>query len=345
MYMYTQGHSRLISTGVYLPEERVTSREIMEQFDSENRLGVSVNWIEKTMGIKERRVAPADMLPSDMATRAAREALEIAELQPTEIDVVIYAGVVRDYLLEPATAHVVQDKIGATNAVAFDVSNACHGFMNGIHLMDALIATGQARRGLIVTGEQGSKYTLKAIDALRQTTDREVFLRLAGGFTIGDAGAAMIMGPKLGPDSGFMGFMLQSKGQYSNLCTCGRRGDQESLLETHMPEIIEAHIRLLAEMYDSFMEKLGWIPRDIVRFVHHQVGRKIFKHHVKYAGISLDVMTDTVTTMGNLITANIPVNLYNLMKNKEVKNGDKVFIAGAGSGLSVSQSGLIWNAA
>src|SRR3990170_1654228 len=57
MYMYTQGHSRLISTGVYLPEERVTSREIMEQFDSENRLGVSVNWIEKTMGIKERRVA------------------------------------------------------------------------------------------------------------------------------------------------------------------------------------------------------------------------------------------------------------------------------------------------
>lgn len=344
MYMYTQGHSRLVSTGVYLPEERLTSREILETIDAPNRFDIPLNWLERIIGVQERRVTPQDESPSDMAARAAREALETANLRPEDVDVIIYAGVVRDYLLEPATAHVVQDKIGASNAVVFDVTNACHGFMNGIHLVDALIATGQARRGLIVTGEQGSRYAFKAMDALRNTTDRETFLKLAGSFTIGDAGAAMILGPKLEPETGFMGFMLQSQGQHSSLCVCGKPG-QESLLETEMAQIIEAHIALLANMYDVFMQKLGWQPEDIACFVHHQVGRKVFKHHAKYARISQDIMPDTVSTLGNLITANIPVNLHNLMKNKEVKNGDKVFIAGAGSGLSVSQSGLIWNAA
>ena len=126
--------------------------------------------------------------------------------------------------------------------------------MNGIHLMDALIATGQARRGLIVSGEQGSRYIDKAVNALCATTDRGAFMKLVGGLTLGDAGAALIMGPKLGPDTGFMGFMLQSQGQYSDLCTCGKRG-QESPLETDMANIVEEGIKLLGAMYPVFMKK------------------------------------------------------------------------------------------
>jgi len=344
MYMYTQGHSRVVSTGIYLPEERVTSKHLLETIDSKNRFDIPSDWLDRMMGISERRVAASDESPSDMAAKAAHEALEIAGLQPRDIDAIIYAGVVRDYLLEPATAHVVQDKIKAYNAVAFDVTNACHGFMNGIHLMDALIATGQARRGLIVTGEQGTRYTFKAIDALRNTTDRNTFIKLAGGLTLGDAGAAMIMGPKLEPETGFMGFMLQSQGQYSRLCTCGKEG-QASLLETDMASIIEHGIAMLGDMYDVFMGKLGWKPEDIAKFVHHQVGQKVFKQHAKYAKISMDIMPNTVTALGNLVTANIPLNLHILYKNQQVKNGQKVFISGAGSGLAISQAGLIWNAA
>jgi acyl-CoA:acyl-CoA alkyltransferase len=345
MYMHTVGHSRIVSTGVFLPDTRLTSREIMSAIDSVNRFGIPADWLERTMGISERRTASLDMLPSDMAARAAHEALETASIDPLDIDVIIYAGVVRDYLLEPSTAHVVQDKIKAYNAIAFDVTNACHGFMNGIHLMDALIASGQARRGLIVTGEQGSRYTFKAIDALCQTTDRQAFVRLAGGLSLGDAGAAMIMGPKLSPDSGFMGFMLQSQGQHSRLCTCGKQGDASSLLETDMAQIIEHGIAMLGDMYDVFMKKLGWEPAEIAKFVHHQVGLKVFKHHAKYARISTDIMPNTITQLGNLVTANIPLNLYNLSKNHDVKDGEKVFIAGAGSGLAVSQAGIVWNAA
>ena len=110
MYMYTQGHSRLISTGAYIPEKRVTSKEILEAIDSENRFGVAHDWLERAMGIRERRVAPDEMLPSDMATHAAHDAMETAGIHPTELDAIIFVGVDRDYL-EPATAHIVQKKL------------------------------------------------------------------------------------------------------------------------------------------------------------------------------------------------------------------------------------------
>lgn len=344
MYMYTQGHSRIVSTGAYLPEKKVTSMELLKEIDTQNRFGIPYDWLDKAMGIHERRVAPEDQLPSDMATEAARVALDMADMKPTQLDAIIFTGVDRDYL-EPATAHIVQNKLGAHNAVAFDVTNACHGFMNGIHLMDSLIATGQVRRGLVVTGEHAHRMTDRAVAALKTSNDRELFLKLAGGLTLGDAGAAMIMGPKLGPDSGFMGFMLQSQGQFSHLCTCGNYRGQDTALETDMSEIVLHGIRLLGDMYTELMAKLNWQPEQISKFVHHQVGLKVFKHHARYAGISTKIMPNTITSLGNLVSANIPVAFYNIMKNKEVSAGDKIFVAGAGSGLAVSQAGLIWDAA
>lgn len=344
MYMYTPGHSRIVSIGVYLPEKRIISRELLDEIESEARFNVANDWLDRVMGISERRAAPDDMQPSDMASSAAREALALARVEASEIDAVIYAGVDRDYLLEPATAHVVQKKISAHNAVCFDVTNACHGFMNGIHLMDALIATGQVRRGLVVTGEQGSRYIGKAVAALRQTRRRSDFARFVGGLTLGDAGAAMVLGPKLGPKSGFMGFMLQSQGEHSGLCTCGERGS-ESPLETDMAGIIEEGIAMLKTMYPHFLHKLGWMPMDIDRFIHHQVGTKVFKHHASYAQIDMAIMPNTVTELGNLVTANIPVCLYKSFQSGELRRGNKIVIAGAGSGLAVSQAGLVWDTA
>jgi 3-oxoacyl-[acyl-carrier-protein] synthase-3 len=344
MYMYTVGHSRIVSTGVYLPEARLSSTAIMDRIDSVGRFGISRDWLNRTMGIRERRVAPDDMLPSDMAALAGREALETAGLDPAEIDAIIYAGVVRDFLLEPSTAHVVQHKLKVTNAVAFDINNACHGFMNAIHLMDALIATGQVRRGLIVTGEQGTRYTFRAIEALRNSSDRGLFAKLAGGLTLGDAGAAMILGPKLEPETGFTGFMLQSQGQYAELCTCGK-GHEDMLLETDMASIIAHGKAMLGEMYGVFMQKLGWAPGEISKFVAHQVGKRAFKHHADYARVSLDVMPNSVSSLGNLVTASIPLNLHRIKEDHSVKAGQKVFIAGVGSGLSISQAGLVWDAA
>ena len=345
--MYTAGHSRLISTGVYIPEQRITSQEIMEQIDAGNRFGVSLEWLERVTGIKEKRVTPVGMLPSDMAIHAAKEALERAEISPKEIDAIIYAGTVRDFI-EPATAHIVQTKLAADRAMVFNVTNACHGFMNGIHLMDALIASGQARRGLVVTGEQGSLVAQAAINNLKNSQEKHELLKLTAGLTLGDAGAAVLMGPKLGPETGFMGFMLESHGQFAHFCKAGApfTGLQEAPLVTDMAAIIGQGLELITNMYHEFMNKhLKWKTEELAVYVIHQVGASIFKQHSPRMGVPVDIMPKTVVDMGNLITATIPLNLHKVIINEEVKMGQKVYLSGAGSGISISQAGLIWDAA
>ena len=344
VYLHSQGHSRLISTGSYIPSQRITAREVMEQFDPENRYGVSYNWLEKITGIKEKRVSQEYELPSHMAVKAAEEALERAKTLPSEIDVIIYAGVTRDYL-EPATAHVVQAKLEALNATVFDVSNACNGFMNGIHIMDALIATGQARRGLVVCGEKGSLYTKKAIEELKISHDKQKLINLTAGLTLGDAGAAVVMGPKLGPDTGFMGFILQSQGQHFKYCTTGEPLIDGPLI-TDMPKILSESSKLLAAIYQEFMQhQLKWKSEELSWYIIHQVGASTFKLHYKKTGIPIDIMPKTVINLGNIVTATIPVNLHNIILKQEVKNGQKVYLSGVGSGVSISQAGLIWDAA
>ncbi len=345
--MYTVGHSRLISTGAYIPEQHITSREIMQRIDSRERFDVPYEWLERLTGIKEKTVAPTGMLPSGMAVIAATEALERGEVLASQIDAIVYAGVTRDYI-EPATAHVVQANLGANKATVFDVTNACHGFMNGIHLMDALIATGQVRRGLVVAGEQGKLVTQHAIEALLGSRDKEVLLKLVAGLTLGDAGAAVLMGPKVDPETGFMGFMLRSEGQYANFCFAGGplSGLSEHPLTTNMPAIVSQGLTLLAEMYKEFMnEHLKWKTEQLSLYVIHQVATSIFKEHFKRMGVSIDIMPKTIATMGNLITATIPVNIHNVLIKKRISFGEKVYLSGAGSGISLSQAGMIWDGA
>lgn len=340
-YFYTPGHSRIFGTGIHVPEQRVTSSELFELFDSKNRFDIPYDWLERTMGIRERRMSTVDTLPSQMAFAAACDALEHAAVLPAEIDVIVYAGITRDYV-EPASAHVVQDKLQARNAIAFDVTNACHGFMNAIHLVDALIGLGQARYGLIVTGEQLSRGVRKTVEMLKRTNDRAVFKNLAGALTLGDAGAAMVLGPKSTAEAGFMGCMLQSRGEYSGLCVYGARGEESSPLITDMPTIVKTHLQMHAEMYPESMLKFGWEPSQIRKFVHHQVSIRAFKMHSQYSDVPVDLMSNSISTMGNLATASIPLNLHNLSLNRELADGDKIFVAGAGSGLSISQAAFVW---
>jgi 3-oxoacyl-[acyl-carrier-protein] synthase-3 len=317
----------------------------MKEIDSRGRFGVPYQWIDRTIGIHERRVAPDDITFAEMAAAAGQEAMEEAGLQPEDIGAILYCGIDRDYL-EPATAHLVQDRLGAGNAICFDLTNACHGFMNGVHVVDALVATGQIRHGLIVTAERNFRITREAIRALQATTDRDVFVNLVGGLTVGDAGAALVAGPKTKDEAGFVGFMLQSRGEFNDLCVFKNR-DQDNDATGHMvmTRIVREHLKLHADMYPDFMRRLHWSPGDIAKFVHHQVGRKAFKMHAEYSHVPLQSMPDTVSWLGNIASATIPVNLHYLRREGSVQPRQKVFISAAGSGLSISQTGLVWDEA
>lgn len=342
MYVYTEGHSRIAGTGIFLPEQRVTTRELMQEFDSKARFGVSYDWLERVTGIREKRITADGVLPSDMASAAGREAIERAGITSREVDAIIYTGVTRDYL-EPATAHLVQAKLGATNAIVFDVTNACHGFMNGVHVLDALIATGQIRNGLVVTGEQGHLFARRSIDALQKTDDREAFDSWVTGLTVGDAGAAMLLQNKKAPEGGFVGFMLQSQGQHASLCTAG-----DPLLKgpwfADMPTIVERTAELMAKMFQECMYgQLQWQIKELSKYLFHQVGKRAFQIYSQLTGVPTAIMPRTVDTLGNLITASIPLGIHLCQLNRELAPGNKIYISSTGSGISLSQAGLVWD--
>lgn len=343
MYTYTKGHSTIAGTGIYLPQERVSTCDLMREIDSKRRFGVSEGWVQRVTGIKEKRLTPHGVAPSDMAYSAAKEAMERAKVTAREIDAIIYTGLTRDYV-EPATAHIVQAKLGASNATVFDITNACHGFMNGIHVMDALIGTGQVRTGLIVTGEQGSALTRKAIQALKNVTDRAQFLSMVAALTAGDAGAAMILTRKKAPDSGLLAMMLQSQGQHAGLCTVGSPWSEQGGC-ADMVAIIGEAAKLVRNIFDEFLyQRLKWRVQELARCLVHQVGTGgFFKVH-RLMGVPPAIMPKTVDTLGNLITANIPVSIHLCLLGKEIVPGDKIYLSGVGSGISLSQAGLVWDA-
>ncbi|MHB8453351.1 MAG: 3-oxoacyl-ACP synthase III family protein [Acidiferrobacterales bacterium] len=342
--MYSPGHSRLISTGLYLPQRRVFSNELMERINSAERFGLSADWLQRTTGICERRIADVTEKSSDLAARAALEALDRGKTLASDVDAIIYCGVLRDHV-EPATAHIVQHKIGANRAVAFDISNACLGFMNAMHLMDSLIATGQVRRGLVVTGERGSHYLEKAIEVLSKTEDRTLFDDIAAGLTLGDAGAAAILGPKIDPETGFLGFMAESHGEFHELCVCGKNGE-DTVLTTKIREIVRETTKLVGPIYKILMEEhLKWRPADLNKYIPHQVGLRSVKKHAEVADISLGIIPITVNYLGNIISATIPANIHLLLEQGKLGNGERVYLSGTGSGISLSQAGLIWDAA
>lgn len=340
--MYTPGHSRIVSVGAYTPENTVTSREIMQEIDSERRFGIPVDWLERTTGIQTRRVCKANIAPSDMAVLAARQALERAELCPVDIDVIIYAGVLRD-LVEPATAHHVQNKLGAKNAMVFDIANACLGFMNSMHVMDALIATGQARYGLVVTGEKGFHYAHNNLEFLREVNDRRTFTLLAAGLTLGDAGGAMLLGPKQHPDTGIIGFGLVSDGTHSQLCTIE---DERSPIHTNMSPLFGETVRIGSSLYMEVMyQRLKWSPADLASYIPHQVGIKGLRAHARAAQVDLSKIPNTVSSMGNIITATIPYALSQLYQQNLLRAGQKIYLSGTGSGISAAQAGVVWDVA
>ena len=340
--MYTVGHSRIISVGAYTPRNVLTSREVMEAIDSKNRFDIDPTWLERTTGIVSRHVSDPGVRPSDMAVSAAKQAMELSGCAAGEIDAIVYSGTLRDNV-EPSTAHKVQHKIGATNAIAFDITNACLGFMSAIHVVDSLIATGQARRGLIVTGEQGFHYARLNMDRLLKTHDRDLFNRLAAGLTLGDAGAAMILGPKLAPDSGIMQIGAASAGEHAELCSIE---NELSPIYTDMPPLFVETAKLLDQVYQRMTrERLKWHPEEIDIYIPHQVGIKGNKVHARTCGIDLAIIPDTVSSMGNIVSATIPYALARLHDLHRLKEGQKVFLSGTGSGISVAQAGVVWDAA
>lgn len=333
--MNMTGHSRIAAIGTYLPQQVVSSRELMDEIDSERQFGIPNTFIEDLTGIHSRRFAAAEEKPSDLAINAGRQALEKCGLDPKEIGMVLFCGIDRDWI-EPATSHRVQRELGCINATCMDISNACHGFSNGMSVGDAMIATGATENVLVVTGEVPSRLVHDVVKDIKETPTLDNFHSKVGGFTTGDAGGAVIL-QRESPSAGIKNYSFTSRGRYTNLCYYKFDDNGKRCGQMIMDKISAVMIRMHQSLIKETYKLLNWGPKDIDHLICHQIGSKPHHRMAKLAGIALEKAPTIFQSYGNLTSATIPVTL----DRANTSAGDRILILGAGSGLSISQIGLV----
>lgn len=324
---------RIAGLGAVLPPLIRTSDEI-EQMVRAASPGVRIRagTIAARTGILERRVAGEQVQCSDLAVEAARAALAESGLEVSDVDLLIFAAASQD-LIEPATAHIVQQKLG-TSAPVFDVKNACNSFLNGLQVADGLVRTGQSRCALVVTGEICSR-------AVRwQVRDADEFRQHFPGFTMGDAGAAAVLVPsENGRGIERLAFAARSEHWPLAMVRAGGsmfpRGDEYAYLSGDGPALKEAFVEHGPTMLHRLLADAGASVRDFDRILVHQVGVPYHRAMLDASGIPESRVEMHVELLGNLASASLPVAHSLARAAGRIRPGDRVLWLGMGSGISV----------
>ncbi|HYW32790.1 MAG TPA: 3-oxoacyl-[acyl-carrier-protein] synthase III C-terminal domain-containing protein [Gemmatimonas sp.] len=283
-------------------------------------------------GIETRRVAEDHEQCSDLAVAAARRALADAQLGVRDIDLLIFAAAGQD-LIEPATSHIVQQKLG-TNCAVFDIKNACNSFLNGVQVADAMIVSGRARTALVVTGEicsRAARYDIR---------DSGEFRRYFPGFTMGDAGAAMVL-RRTNQQRGIRFCGFESRSMHWPLATIASggsmypRGDDMAYLAGDGPALKDAFVSHGPAMLQRLMERAGVTFDDADRILVHQVGVPYHAEMLRATGIPVGKVECTVAQFGNMASASLPVAHAHGVAKGSIAAGQRILWIGMASGMSV----------
>ncbi|MFF8643262.1 3-oxoacyl-ACP synthase III family protein [Streptomyces sp. NPDC015345] len=329
-------YSTVSQVAVHVPPGHQTGQDIEELLrvrDPDAR--VMPGLLRQMYGFEQRRVAPPGTWPSDLAAAAGRGALDQAGLLPDTVDLLIFASASED-VEEPATAHIVADKIGVT-ASAFDVKNACNGLLNAMEIADALIRTRQYRRVLICTGERGS---LLSRQPRRSGNDLAEFLPAC---TLGDLGAALLM--EAGERPGVLGghFRANSAGwraaTVSNPYFAPAPGTMTVRFDS---AALAGSFQGMETAAFEGLRALGRTIDDIGLFCVHQPS-VAFTHTIRDAlGIPKDKVVHTFPQYGNVATASLPLQLVEATRQSRLRRGDLVALFGLASGAAAGMLLIEW---
>ena len=342
--MALETNTRIVAVGSYLPEKIVQTADIERSLQFEQVLGLPSGMLERLTGCREHREASSDINASDLAVAASRQALDRANTAPCKIDLLIFCACSQD-ITEPATANIVQEKIGATNAQVLDVKNACNAFINGIDIAESMIVTRKAKNALVCSGEVLSRY----VDFnIRNRQDLEL---RAAGLTLGDGGGAVVLQENGQNERGIKGSRFISDGAQWRLATVTAGGTMyprapvDSSL-TYFQSDSEKIIALARErvpiVIRGVLEDIGWKPQDVDLVIPHQVTVKIIKEISQSVGIEFDKNVITLDQYGNTAAASIPVAMNHALESKRLQPGMKILLVGGAAGFSAGAIALIW---
>lgn len=283
-------------------------------------------------GIRERRVAAEGVQCSDLAVDACRQVLAATGVDLPEVDLLIYASAGQD-LIEPATAHIIQSKLG-TNCPVFDVKNACNSFLNGVQLAESLIVSGSCKTALVSVGEISSR----GVD-WKPRNARE-FKRNLPGYTMGDAGAAAIV-TAVDNDRGIFYRRFSSASDHWNLMTLAGggsmhpHGDEHNYIRTNGPQLQGVFRKEGLPFLRQAMREANLDFTDFQRIFVHQVTLPYLYDMLDESGIPPDLVEETIINYGNLAAATIPVGMARAFGRGAIGPGDRVLCVGLASGISI----------
>ena len=337
--------SRIVSIGTALPDRIVDNDEIARLVDAPPFLKRHLaSIIYRVTGNKTRRYADPGTSPSDLAVKAVNEALDRVSLRSADIDTLIFASTDMD-TLEPATANIVQHKLGISLVNAFDVRNACNSFLQAMNVANALIATGSAKRVMICSGEMGSYVCNRRVEGM---SDLDIKL---GGLTLGDAGAAMILEPSDGA-AGIREINLNSLGEHWGLCHVPETTDWRQREDGSIHGWFYLEMSALAEVsrevtlnyfqeykefrYETFGEE-DFVDR-LSRIVPHQISRRFIEMISRSISLkTMDRLVITADVFGNTASTAIPIAMDVMMAQGKglLGSGEEILLYGAASGFGI----------
>lgn len=319
---------QIIGTGSYAPLNIMTNHQLAEIVDT------SDEWITSRTGIKQRHISQGENT-SDLATKAALDALSNAKIRAEDIDLIILASTSPDQFV-PATACIVQGNIGAVNAMAFDISAACTGFIFALNIGMQFIKTGQCKRALII----GAEVLSKIVD----WTDRNTCTLFGDG-----AGAAIIEG---GSKKGIISINSASEGEKAEYLTCPTVDvkntftsgveDFKATISMDGKEIFKFAVKIIESSIDKILKENDCTLDDIKYVVCHQANLRIIDFVVKRLKADKDKFYVNLDKYGNTSAASIAIALDEMNKNNLLTAGDKIILVGFGGGLTYGAALIEW---
>lgn len=301
--------------GSYVPENRVTNDDLAE------RMETSDEWIKSRTGIEARHLADESQDTSDIAYEAARKALQNAQVEATDIDLILVATVTPDQPF-PTVANMLQHRLGATKAASMDVSAACAGFMYALITGSQFIQTNVYKHVLIVGVEKLSK-----IINWEDRTTAVLF---------GDGAGAVVLGP-VTDGNGVLSFELGSDGSGGKHLS--QQGDH---IQMNGREVFKFAVRQMGESAVNVIEKAGLTKEDVDFLIPHQANIRIMEAARERLDLPEEKMSKTIHLYGNTSAASIPLSLDYELKQGKIKDGDVVVMVGFGGGLTWGAIALRW---
>ena len=314
-------YSRIVGTGSALPDKIVTNKDLEKIMDTDDQ------WIRERTGIRERRIVVEGETTTTLAEEACRNAMQAADVDPLEIDLIIMGTTTPD-LIFPSSACLIQKKIGLPDCGAMDVNAACSGFIYALSVADKFIRCGDAKKVLVCGAE-----TLSSIVNWEKRETAVLF---------GDGAGAVVL--EAAPEPGILSTHIHANGNQADLLTANvgvsrgfdgieeNEGKPELLMKGN--EVFKVAVRTLGRIVDETLEANNMDKSELDWLIPHQANLRIIAATAKKLEMSLDHVVITVDRHGNTSSASVPLALDEAVRDGRIKRGDMLLLEAFGGGFT-----------